>query len=183
MSKDVELNQSIFNQYHFTIMKLSTRFISLTITLLFSFLLLSCDNSTDHDHDHDEPPAGINLLSSGAVIASQNGTNISYPTGNAISIGVNETITFEVQFLHDDGDAIEYHEDEGYSLEFQNKNSDVIAIAHLVSTMADDHDHDSDHWSLQLTGVASGSATFAVELMHAGHSDFLSRDFTVEVTP
>jgi len=164
-------------------MKSSTRYFNLIITLFIALSLFACSPSTDHDHDHDEPPAGIQLLSSGAVIATQDGTVINYPTGIAISIGVNETITFEVQFLHDDGDVIEYHEDEGYSLDFLNKNSDVIAIAHLESTMADDHAHDSNHWSLQLTGVASVTATFAVELMHAGHSDFLSRDFTVEVTP
>ena len=150
---------------------------------LFSVALLSCDNATDADHDHDEPPAGLELLSSGVVIASQNGTVVSYPSGDAISIGVNETIQFEVKFLHDDGDVIEYHADEGYSLEFQNKNDDVISLSHLEGLAADDHDHDEEHWTLQLTGVASGTATFSVQLMHAGHSDFLSRDFTVEVAP
>ena len=147
-------------------------------TILLSLLLLSCtNNATDSDHDHDEPPAGVQLLSNQNQLAVQNGVEITYPSGTSIPLQVDETILVEVQFLNDDGDVIVYHADEGYSLEVLNKSSDILQISSPEVVF-----NEEDEWLFQIRGLTLGSASFAVELKHAGHSDFLSRDFSVTVS-
>ncbi len=48
----------------------------------------------------------------------------------------------------------------------------------------DDHDHDDEEHAnaFELTGLAAGTATFSIEIMHDGHADYTSMPILVSVT-
>jgi hypothetical protein len=138
--------------------------------VVLSMLLAACGS----DHDHGPTPVGLNLLLNGEVIASQQGNNITYPGDNDfITITEGETTgTIEVQFVLESGEPFVYDTGEGYSLEYNITNTDVLSINHPVN---------NNEWNVQLEGVSAGLSSFNLQLFHVSHSDFDSRSFDVEV--
>ncbi|TVQ70347.1 MAG: hypothetical protein EA363_07925 [Balneolaceae bacterium] len=142
----------------------STLFFTLAGSLLF---LGACGSGHDH-----YSAIGVVLSVDGQMIAAQEQENITYATGDAISIPVGSTTeTISVQFLGDDGTPFT-PERSGYSLRHTIGNSDVLGITHPAA---------GGEWSFRLTGNQVGTTTIQFDLWHGGHSDFTSRAFQVRV--
>lgn len=151
-------------------MKLLNNISILIISICTAILLTACGT----DHDHGPTPVGLNLLVSGEVIASQQGTTISY-AGDAdhIALTAGESSLVTIQFILESGEPVVYDTEEGYSLVYNVSNTDVLSISHPVQ---------GNEWNAELSGVSAGTSTLNFELMHVGHADFESRNFEIRVT-
>lgn len=149
---------------------LNTKLLSIvSIALIFSFLT-GC--GTDHD-DHGETPVGLELSINENVLATQNGSSITYQTGDQIFLIQGTTLgPISVQFIAEDGDRYQPDSNDGYALQFSTDDSNKVSIGQVSS---------NDEWTIQLTGAMTGDATITFELWHNDHSDFESRPFNVEV--
>ena len=80
---------------------------------------------------------------------------------------------------------IEVTDVECYPLSFDIADPSIISIE--MEDDHDDHDHDDDHddehgaLSFEITGLAVGSTTFTISIMHQGHADFTSMPILVTV--
>ena len=151
-------------------MKLFNNISLLLISISTAILLTACGTG----HDHGPTPVGLNLLMSGDVIATQQGTTISY-TGDTNYIAVTEGETsppITVQFFLESGETYNYSTDDGYSLIVNIGNSDAVGYNHPVQ---------GSQWDVELIGVSEGTSTLSFELFHVDHSDFESRNFEVRV--
>ncbi|MGM0737851.1 MAG: hypothetical protein ACQETM_01640 [Bacteroidota bacterium] len=142
------------------------------LILLFGSLafLGACDD--DHEHEYHHAPIGVVLSIDNSMIAVQEGNNMTYADGDAISIpsgGATETIN--IQFLDDEGTHFTPDGSEE-SLGYTIGNTEILDVTHPV---------DNDQWSFRLNGIEAGSTTIQFDLMHGGHSDFTSREFQVTV--
>jgi hypothetical protein len=146
--------------------------LSLFITILFTgFFITACGS----DHDHGPTPVGLVLSLDGVEIAMQeegtityvdNGTHIEVPHG-----GVLGPIT--VQFIQENGERYFPDTNEGFLLQYNVQNPNILGIQHPVN---------NNQWTFNLQGLNAGSATFNLELWHVDHSDFDSRNFQVLVS-
>jgi len=137
--------------------------------MIFALILSACGSD-----DHGPTPVGLNLIMDGVVIATQEGTDITYP-GDTDFITVEEgetTSAIEVQFFLESGEPAVFETEEGYSLQYNITDTNVLNVNHPVN---------NNEWHLQLVGVSAGSASFSIQLFHVGHSDFDSRNFAVQV--
>ncbi len=136
----------------------------------FAFFLTACGTG----HDHGPTPAGLNLVLDGEVIASQQGTTITYHGDNDfISLTSGETTgTVEVQWFLESGEVYDYSTDDGYSLIVNITNTEVLNINHPVA---------NNQWHMSMVAVSQGSSGFSLDLFHVDHSDFESRTFNVQV--
>lgn len=142
--------------------------------ILFPIMILALILTACGSDDHGPTPVGLNLIMDGEVIATQEGTVITYP-GDANFITVQEgetTSAIEVQFFLESGEPVVYETEDGYSLEYNITDTDVLNVNHPVN---------NNEWHLQLVGISAGSASFSVQLFHVSHSDFDSRNFAVQV--
>jgi hypothetical protein len=149
---------------------LNNSLILITIAAIALFLT-ACGSG----HDHGPTPAGLNLVLDGEVIASQEGTTITYH-GDADFIPLTSgqtTGTIEVQWFLESGEVYNYTTDDGYSLIVNITNADVLSINHPVG---------GNQWHMQLEGVSEGTSGFSLDLFHVDHTDFESRTFNVQVT-
>lgn len=144
----------------------------ITLFLLTSLTLFSACGS-DHDHDHDPTPVGLVLSSAGGELALQDGTTVTYVNGNSITVPQNGELVINIQFISEDGDRYTPDVNDGYSLQFNAANSQLLNISHPVN---------NSEWSISLAGLTSGSTNINFELWHVGHSDFESRPFQVSVS-
>jgi hypothetical protein len=145
----------------------------LSVTLASAVLFItSC--SDDHD-DHGSVPVGLVLSVGGVDIAMQeegtvtyvdNGSHIEVPNG-----GVLGPVT--VQFISEEGERYFPDVNDGYQLQYNIQNPNILGIQHPVN---------NNQWTLNLQGLNAGSATFNLELLHVEHSDFDSRNFQILVS-
>lgn len=124
-------------------------------------------------HDHGPTPNGLNLLVDGEVIATQEGTSVTY-TGGAESILLTEgdVVEVQVQFFLEDGEPYNYTTDDGYSLRYNKTDASVISVNHPIN---------NNEWQFELTAESAGSSEVNFELWHVDHSDFDSRNFAITV--
>ena len=145
---------------------------NLLIIILFAGLGLSL-TACSGGHDHGPTPEGLNLIVDGEVVATQQGTTITYPGElNHIPLSIGETAVVEVQWFLSGGEPYVYSTDDGYRLRFEITDDSIIGINHPAG----------DEWSMQLVGESAGEAEFMIQLFHVNHSDFDSRMFRVNVT-
>ena len=149
----------------------NTTLLSFIAISLFISLLTGCGTDSDLD-DHDEAPVGVFLSINGNELAKQEETTVSYTTGNSINVIQGTTLgPIMVKFIAEDGDRFTPHTDEGFSLDFSSSNGTALSLIKVGT----------NEWTIQLVGNATGESTITFDLMHAGHSDFTSRPFQVQV--
>jgi len=159
----------------------------------FTFVMLfttGCEDDDDHDnHDHGHTDAD------GFILENESGTEVYREFEGAVTgsvtLSVGDTLELAVHFLDHEGNEIE-HEEEGEEheegeLEVSGSNSSIAIVEVEHEEEGDDHDHDHDHEeehgaALHIIGVSSGTTSFQLQLMHAGHADYTStNDVTVTV--
>lgn len=146
----------------------SSLFFILTITLIISFIT-GCGT----DHDHGPTPVGIVLSVGGNEIAMQEGTTVTYATGNHIEVTQGTTLgPVLVEFISEDGDRYLPDTNDGFFLQYSSTNTNVISIAQVTGT---------NEWTIQFAGNVTGESSVTFELWHVDHSDFVSRPFQVRV--
>lgn len=146
----------------------SSLFFVLTITLIIS-LITGCGT----DHDHGPTPVGIVLSVGGNEIAMQEGTTVTYATGNHIEVTQGTTLgPALVEFISEDGERYLPDTNDGFALQFNSTNTNVISIGQVAG---------ANEWTIQLAGNVIGEASVTFELWHVDHSDFVSRPFQVRV--
>ncbi len=148
-----------------------SRYTLITITIIAaSIFLTACGGG----HDHGPTPNGLNLLVDGEVIATQEGTNVSYPGGaDAILLTEGDVVEVQVQFFLEGGEPYDYTTDDGYSLRYNKTDASVITINHPIN---------NNEWQFELIAESAGSSEVDFELWHADHSDFDSRNFAISVS-
>lgn len=124
-------------------------------------------------NDHGPTPNGLNLLVDGEVIATQEGTSVTY-TGGADSILLTEgdVVEVQVQFFLEDGEPYNFTTDDGFSLKYNKTDASVISVNHPIN---------NNEWQFELIAESAGSSEINFELWHADHSDFDSRNFAITV--
>lgn len=143
--------------------------IKFTLILLIGLALLntSCTNDAlDHEEEHAEP-VGFFLLESGVTkVTYQNAT----VTGSFTIQSGEQTGLISVVFFDADNDEFTPEGDE-YSLNLSTSNSEFSFIQH----------EEDGKWNFHLSGLAAGSGTFVLKVMHGEHSDFVSNPIPVTV--
>lgn len=154
-------------------MRRSSRYSTLMATLLIALLATACsdDNPVDDDHDDEHAePVGLTVSSSGLQL-------VRYEEGvvtGRIEVGtLKETPLLSVRFLDEDDDLFTPHEVDGFSLGLE------IADAEIAET--EQHDEDGA-WAFHLVGLATGTTTLVVKILHEGHADFVSQPIELHVT-
>lgn len=123
--------------------------------------------------DHGETPVGLVMSLNGNVLATQDGSTITYTTGDQISLTQGVTLgPISVEFLAEDGDRYLPDSKDGYSLKLSSANSNMLTLTQVSG---------ADAWTVQLTGAMAGDTTITIELMHNGHADFQSKPFLVRI--
>lgn len=151
-------------------MKIKTPILSVTTLLLFSFILFSACGS---GHDHGPTPIGLIISADGVDVAMQEETTVTYVDGNSIEIPENGQLEIQVHFLSEDGNRFFPDVNEGFFLEINNANDQILNITHPVN---------NHEWTLSLIGLSASSTTISFDLWHVDHTDFESRPFQVSVT-
>ncbi len=139
--------------------------------LLIVTVSVSCSNSTSGDDEHEhEDPYGFLVRANGQIILQQ--LPDEGITGEIeLEAGV-ESEQMTVYFLNHDGEEIEVHADEGYSLEAEFDPNGVVEFQ---------QNEDGGPWSFNLYGETEGQTTMNILLMHNGHDDFTSANISVHV--
>ena len=119
-----------------------------------------------HDHDHLDI-GGFRIISSGQVIAEQNGTTV---TSSIVLPRQTTSSSMNVEFRDPEGKILTITDNEMY-LEIDTNNPGVV-LAQKSTT---------SKWSFTLSGVGQGSAGITIKLMHGNHADFESRSIPVTV--
>ncbi len=172
----------------------TTRFSLLAALLpLFALLLIlpACSDDDDNPVDAGETEHleafGVRLLLGETVLVTADGSDV---TGTLeLTAGVT-TDLITVEFLDEDGDwfdpADEDHDHEAAPAEEDHDHEHELALVIADNgvatfTLGEDIDDAPSHWSLTLTGVAAGETTLTVKILHEGHDDYVSPEFTVTV--
>ena len=139
---------------------------------------LECEEA-DHDHDDDED---VHTDAEGFVLESD-GNEIYRQFQGAVegnlNLTVNQMLELSVHFLDDDGNEIEYHGDDEDGLSFSNFDANIISIVNEEHESEEDHEHHG--LGFELTGLAVGTTTFVMQLMHGDHPDYTSMLVSVTV--
>ena len=138
------------------------------LSIFLSLVILTASACEKHDHDDHAELNGFRLSQSGAVVAQQTGTTL---TGSVTVARGTANPVFSVVFLEEDGDVYD---------EFETDDSLLIEVG--SSTVAAVQ-AGPGRWEFRLNGVAAGSTTLTVNLMHSCHKDFESRPVPVTVNP
>lgn len=147
--------------------------LTILTTLSVLSILSGCSDSTGPGDRHEDP-AGLRAVVGGTTIVSVNAAR--QVTGSfAATVGAQSEL-IQVQFLDEDGDVISPSAS-SYYLRVQLGNS---ALATVQQSPA-------GAYSFRLQGLAAGTTTMQLSLMHGqhpgGHSDYTSPNITVVVTP
>ena len=136
----------------------------------------------DTDHINTD---GLLLESHGTEVYSQFQGTVT----GSVEVHMGHAEDFSIHFLDSTGSEIEVTDADCYDLEFNVADSSVLSIA--MEESHDDHDHGDDHGdddhdehgalTFEITGLAVGSTTFTVSIMHNGHADYTSQPILVTV--
>ena len=140
-----------------------------------ALVTVGCEDD-DHDHDHDEEG---HTDAEGFILKGEDGTEIYRQFEGAITgsivLNAGETLELSVHFLDHDEEEIEHEEDEGEDhedgLEVDGFNSNVATVE------VEDHEEEGEEhhgMAIEIVGVASGTTSFELRLMHEGHADYTS---------
>tara|TARA_B100001996_G_scaffold382894_1_gene376173 strand:- start:715 stop:1218 length:504 start_codon:yes stop_codon:yes gene_type:complete len=140
-----------------------------TVLLLSSMLLFTVGCEEEHGDDHLEAH-GFILENAGEEVYRQLEGEVS---GSVPSISVGETLELTVHFLDHDGDEVEHDEDHD---EDEGSLSITVADASIATVTPEEHDDadaDEHEMALEIVGIAEGSTSFTLALMHGeDHADY-----------
>ena len=153
------------------------------------FFTTGCEDD-DHDHDHDEghtDAEGFVLeTESGTVVYRQFEGDVDAAL-SGVSVAVGETLELLVHFLDHDGDEIE-HDDDEHEADESELEVTVTGGSSFATVEVEEHDEtgsSTEHheMALEITGLAEGTTTFSLSLVHGTHEDYASTvDVPVTVT-
>lgn len=150
--------------------------ISISRRCLFSlisvFILLfavACEDENEEDPDHTD--------ADGFVLETEDGVQaykeLKGVVTGSVSLAVGDTLHFMVHFLDHDGNEIEHDDDDHGDDEDGVRVSGANASVAVVEMIEEEHDGHEEKL-LQVVGVAKGSTSFKLEVMHGGHADYTS---------
>ena len=147
----------------------------LTSVVLF---ITGCEED-DHAHDEDHTEAA------GFKLEDETGTQVykqlEGTVEGTISLAAGDTLELTVHFLDEDGDEIEHEEEEE-----EEEHEDEINVSgfdeNIAIVEAEAHEEEGNHnheeeehgMAIHIIGVATGSTSFKLELMHEDHADYSS---------
>ena len=147
-------------------------------SLLSVFILLfavACEDENEEDPDHTD--------ADGFVLETEDGVQaykeLKGVVTGSVSLSVGDTLHFMVHFLDHDGDEIGHddHDDHGHDDPGDDEDgvrvSGANAAVAVVEMIEEEHDGHEEKL-LQVVGVAKGSTSFKLELMHGDHADYTS---------
>ena len=151
-------------------------------SLLSVFIMLfavACEDENEEDPDHTD--------ADGFVLETEDGVQayreFKGAVTGSVSLSVGDTLHFMVHFLDHDGDEIEHddHDDHGHDDHGDDHGDDedgvrvsgANASVAVVEMIEEEHDGHEENL-LQVVGVAKGSTSFKLELMHGDHADYTS---------
>ena len=147
-------------------------------SLLSVFIMLfavACEDENEEDPDHTD--------ADGFVLETEDGVQayreFKGAVTGSVSLSVGDTLHFMVNFLDHDGDEIEHddHDDHGHDDHGDDEDgvrvSGANAAVAVVEMIEEEHDGHEEKL-LQVVGVAKGSTSFKLELMHGDHADYTS---------
>jgi hypothetical protein len=139
------------------------------------FALAACDNDPAAVEEHIEA-AGVLIGYQGADLLRYRDSDPVGPPQLTLSEGVIYT-DVEVYFLDEAGDtiAIEHDHAGGGAEEFG------LGVTIGNESFVTWDPSPTDDFAGTLTAVAVGTTTITIELLHEGHADYTSPDFTVAV--
>ena len=149
------------------------KIIPITMLALFS----SCEDGLGHDHDEHTDAEGMVLEIDGIEVYKELEGEIIV---NSLNLTAGSMMDLSVHFLDNDGDKIEYHDDDGGD---EGGLGFSVSDTTIISAEAEEHADDDHHHELEfeLTGLSAGTTTFTVSLMHDGHADYTSLPIGVQV--
>ena len=153
-----------------------------TVLLLSSMLLFTVGCEDEHDDDHLEAH-GFTLEYNEEEVYRQLEGEVSGTGVPPVSVG--DTLELTVHFLDHDGDEVGHDEDH----DEEGSLSITVADPLIATVTPEEHDDNTSgaeeyEMAIEIIGLAEGTTTFSLALMHgASHADYAStNDVAVTVT-
>lgn len=135
-------------------------------------MISSCgDNPVVDEHDHHEEAVGLRLLEGDSTLLEFTGLNYDGPPLTLLEGEAARKI--QVEFIGEDGDYFT-PEDSAFSLAVSVADTTTVTVSN-VSAEGD--------WTFDLSTVSSGTTAIEIDLIHGGHSDYISPSIPLEVQP
>lgn len=148
------------------------RFPSLLLLVAALFTFSACDSNSVDDHEDEHADAeGLVLRASGQQIVE---VKEGVVTGSITVQAGDETPLIVVEFRDHDGNEV-HTEDLGSEFSLGYRFGD--------SSIAGWEQHEGENWEFHVLGLAEGTTTLELELLHGDHADFRTPTITVEVVP
>jgi hypothetical protein len=151
----------------------SHRHLTVLTVLTALTALAACTDATGPGDDHADP-AGLRIVAGGTTIVSVNAAR--QVTGSITATLGGQTDLMQVEFL-DDAGAVTTPNPEAFYLRVQLGNT----------TLASVQQNPAGAFSFRLQGLAAGTTTVQLSLMHGrhpgGHADYTSPNITLVVAP
>jgi hypothetical protein len=151
--------------------------IMMFLTVSFLFLSGCKDESNPVEQEEHFDPEGwlFEDLSGNPVLVVWQA--VIQPEWNNVSVqdgfrtGVNENLELRVRFLNSDRGVMEYPGDPDYSLGYLITDNSILMISVP----------ESNNWKFTITGLAAGSTTVEMRVLHGGHADAITPLIPVHV--
>ena len=149
--------------------------------LLITSMMFFTTGCEDDDHEHDEghtDAEGFVLETENETILYRQFEGVVDATYPGVSIAVGETLELLVHFLDHDGEEIE-HDDDHNETEESELAVTVTSGSSFATVVVEEHDEtgsstEEHEMAIEITGVAAGTTTFSLALVHGSHEDFSS---------
>jgi hypothetical protein len=148
---------------------ISRRYLFSLISVFILLFAVACEDENEEDPDHTD--------ADGFVLETEDGVQaykeLKGVVTGSVSLAVGDTLHFMVHFLDHDGNEIEHDDDDHGDDEDGVRVSGANASVAVVEMIEEEHDGHEEKL-LQVVGVAKGSTSFKLEVMHGGHADYTS---------
>ena len=158
---------------------ISRRYLYSLLSVFILLFAVACEDENEEDPDHTD--------ADGFVLETEDGVQaykeLKGVVTGSVSLAVGDTLHFMVHFLDHDGNEIEHddHDDHGHDDHGDDHGDDedgvrvsgANASVAVVEMIEEEHDGHEEKL-LQVVGVAKGSTSFKLELMHGDHADYTS---------
>ena len=160
----------------------------IVIVLFLGLMASSCDEASSAlaPDEHTDADGLILELNGQEVYREFEGAIVT----NTLSITVGDTLELSVHFLDHDGNEIEHsddddhddHDDHDHDDDHDSDDGLLVTENDTSVVVIEVEEHEEDHGpGIHMIGVAAGSTTFKIQLMHEGHSDYTSMSIAVTV--
>lgn len=146
------------------------RFTALFFMMASLVLFSACDdNPADDDHDEHADAEGLVLRANGQQIVE---VKEGVVTGSITVEAGDETALIQVEFRDHDGHEVHAEDlDAEFSLGYSFGDASIAGW----------EQHDGERWEFHVLGLAAGTTTLELQLLHNDHADFRTPPITVEV--